>query len=76
MNHAKKKRFPLVLVPLLLVFSLLIIHRLLEKNALTTADSQVVALSEKLQHQPDTALKQQWQTILHHQDSDVNIGCL
>lgn len=66
MNHTKKKRFPLVLVPLLLVFSLLIIHRLLEKNALTTADSQVVALSEKLQHQPDTALKQQWQTILHH----------
>nr|MWN21785.1 hypothetical protein [Leuconostoc lactis] len=64
MNHAKKKRFPLVLVPLLLVFSLLIIHRLLEKNALTTADSQVVALSEKLQHQPDTALKQQWQTIV------------
>ncbi|WP_186727236.1 serine hydrolase [Leuconostoc lactis] len=41
---------------------------------MTTADSPVVALSEKLKHQPDTALKQQWQTILHHQDSDVNIG--
>lgn len=74
MNHAKKKRFPLVLVPLLLVFSLLITHRLLEKNALNTVDSPVIALSEKLQHQPDSALKQQWQTILHHQDSDVNIG--
>ncbi|WP_261656620.1 class A beta-lactamase-related serine hydrolase [Leuconostoc holzapfelii] len=38
------------------------------------ATSPIVSLSERLQHQPDSALKQQWQTILHHQDSDVNIA--
>lgn len=74
MKHAKKNKLPLVLVPLLLVFSLLIIHRLTEKDALNTATAPVISLSEKLQHQPDSALKQQWQTILHHQDSDVDIA--
>lgn len=74
MKHAKKNRFPLLLVPVILLFGVLIVYRLVSMDTEHPATSPIVSLSERLQHQPDSALKQQWQTILHHQDSDVNIA--
>ena len=74
MKHAKKNRLPLLLVPIILLFGVLIVYRLVSMDTEHPATSPIVSLSERLQHQPDSALKQQWQTILHHQDSDVNIA--
>lgn len=74
MKHAKKNRLPLLLVPVILLFGVLIVYRLVSMDTEHPATSPIVSLSERLQHQPDSALKQQWQTILHHQDSDVNIA--
>lgn len=74
MKHAKKNRLPLLLVPVILLFGILIVYRLVSMDTEHPATSPIVSLSERLQHQPDSALKQQWQTILHHQDSDVNIA--
>lgn len=74
MKHTKKKRFPLLLVPILLALSILVVHQLTKKPTLDTFPAPVDSLSEKLRHQPDSALKQQWQSILNHQDSAVNIA--
>lgn len=74
MKHAKKNRLPLLLVPVILLFGVLIVYRLVSMDTEHPATSPIVSLAERLQHQPDSALKQQWQTILHHQDSDVNIA--
>ncbi|MGX7042669.1 serine hydrolase [Leuconostoc holzapfelii] len=74
MKHAKKNQLPLLLVPVILLFGILIVYRLVSMDTEHPATSPIVSLSERLQHQPDSALKQQWQTILHHQDSDVNIA--
>lgn len=79
MPSRKKKRTQLkkstrFILLLLIIVSGLLIYQMGGRSYLLTLTRPIVSWSEQVTHQPDSELKQQWQTLMADQDANVDIA--
>lgn len=73
-RHLKIMLFCCVLFFFALILSASLSYKQSIKDKLSFSTSAVVSLSQKITHQPDSALKKQWKTTLANQDANVDIA--